>query len=118
MSWDYSTSRLNAIGATLPHTHTHTHHSLQKFKLNLANTVISHENASLLSMNTSELLDLFQLSETPEATKTETGGTRAKEGRETMKSVLESMPELWSEDQYHSEYDLSSFMQSLSVVKK
>ena len=39
--------------------------SLQKFKLNLANTVISQENSSLLSMNTSELLDLFQLSDTP-----------------------------------------------------
>ena len=40
-------------------------YSLQKFKLNLANTVISQENSSLLSMNTSELLDLFQLSDTP-----------------------------------------------------
>ena len=39
--------------------------SLQKFKLNLANTVISQENSSLLSMDTSELLDLFQLSDTP-----------------------------------------------------
>ena len=38
--------------------------SLQKFKLNLANTVISQENSSLLSMNTSDLLDLFQLSDT------------------------------------------------------
>lgn len=40
-------------------------YSLQKFKLNLANTVISQENSSLLSMNTSDLLDLFQLSDTP-----------------------------------------------------
>jgi len=48
------------------HTHTHTHTSLQKFKLNIANTVISQENSSLLSMNTSELLDLFQLSEASE----------------------------------------------------
>jgi hypothetical protein len=39
--------------------------SLQKFKLNLANTVISQENSSLLSMNTSDLLDLFQLSDNP-----------------------------------------------------
>ena len=43
--------------------------SLQKFKLNLANTVISQENSSLLSMNTSELLDLFQLTDTGELAK-------------------------------------------------
>ncbi len=49
---------------TLTHTHTHTHtHSLQKFKLNIANTVITQENSSLTSMGTSDLLDLFQLSE-------------------------------------------------------
>lgn len=37
--------------------------SLQKFKLNIANTVISQENSSLQSMNTSDMLDLFQVSE-------------------------------------------------------
>ena len=35
-----------------------------------------------------------------------------------MHSVLESLPELWSEDQYRSEYDLSSFMKSLATVEK
>jgi len=38
--------------------------SLQKFKLNIANTVISQDNSSLQSMNTSDLLDLFQISGT------------------------------------------------------
>lgn len=37
--------------------------SLQKFKLNIANTVISQDNSSLRSMNTAEILDLFQLSD-------------------------------------------------------
>lgn len=47
------------------HTPVPTHvHSLQKFKLNIANTVISQENSSLSSMNTSDLLGLFQLSTT------------------------------------------------------
>jgi TATA-binding protein-associated factor len=32
---------------------------LQKFKLNLANTVISTENASLQGLNTTQLLDLL-----------------------------------------------------------
>ena len=38
--------------------------SLQKFKLNIANTVISQDNSSLQAMNTSDLLDLFQISGT------------------------------------------------------
>ena len=38
-------------------------YSLQKFKLSIANTVIGQDNSNLQSMNTSELLDLFQVSE-------------------------------------------------------
>lgn len=34
---------------------------LQKFKMSIANTVISQENASLQSMGTDQLLDLFTL---------------------------------------------------------
>ena len=38
--------------------------------------------------------------------------------KESMRSILENLPELWSEDQYRSEYDLSSFMKSLASVEK
>lgn len=38
--------------------------SLQKFKLSIANTVINADNASLKSMNTDQLLDLFASAET------------------------------------------------------
>lgn len=34
---------------------------LQKFKMNIANSVISQENSSLQSMGTDQLLDLFTL---------------------------------------------------------
>ena len=34
-----------------------------------------------------------------------------------MKDVLESLPTLWDEEQYKSEYDLSNFMNSLSAAK-
>jgi len=95
--------------------------SLQKFKLNIANTVISQENSSLLSMNTSELLDLFQLSEASEGGRLELGGgssQASRGGRESTKSILENMPELWDEELYKSEYDLSNFMQSLATSNK
>ena len=47
------------------------------------------------------------------------GVTQAPRGGQAgMKSILENMPELWSEEQYASEYDLSSFMQSLAAANK
>ena len=63
-------------------------------------------------MNTADLLDLFQLSEITES-KAESTST-GKDGRNSMKRVLESMPELWDESQYTNEYDLSNFMKSLA----
>ena len=46
------------------------------------------------------------------------GGTAVVGSKESMRSVLENLPELWSEDQYRSEYDLSSFMKSLTSADK
>lgn len=39
--------------------------SLQRFKLSVANAVINSENASLKTMHTDQLLDLFASAETP-----------------------------------------------------
>lgn len=38
--------------------------SLQRFKVSVANTVINAENASMKTMNTDQLLDLFASAET------------------------------------------------------
>lgn len=46
------------------------------------------------------------------------GGGKPREKREGMKEVLDSLPTLWDEDQYSNEYDLSSFMNSLSAAKR
>ena len=61
-------------------------------------------------METGELLDLFNVA------KSSGSGTRASDkpkGKETLKSLLEKMGDLWDEEQYENEYDLSSFMKSL-----
>ena len=90
--------------------------SLQKFKLNIANTVITQENSSLLSMNTSDLLDLFQLDEDQprlqdkDASDKPVNSGAASKG---LKNVLEALPALWNEEDYKSEYDIQSFVQSL-----
>jgi len=53
-------------------------------------------------------------------TLTQGGGSSqaSRGGRETTKSILENMPELWDEELYKSEYDLSNFMQSLATSNK
>ena len=83
--------------------------SLQKFKLTIANTVISQENASLQTMATDQLLDLFTLDSRGAACAEE----KASSASRSVKSVLDSLPDLWDESAYESEYDLSSFVQSL-----
>ena len=45
------------------------------------------------------------------------GGRRGRSKEKGMKDVLEGLPNLWDEEQYKSEYDLSSFMNSLSAAK-
>ena len=83
--------------------------SLQKFKLTIANTVISHENSSLQTMATDQLLDLFTLDSRHDQVASEGKSTSSR----GVKSVLENLPELWEESAYESEYDLTSFINSL-----
>ncbi|XP_052007528.1 TATA-binding protein-associated factor 172-like isoform X3 [Xyrauchen texanus] len=83
---------------------------LQKFKMTIANTVISQENASLQSMGTDQLLNLFTLDKGEKADKSEASSTSGKDG---MKSVLDGLGDLWDQQQYENEYDLDGFMHSL-----
>ncbi|XP_067121938.1 TATA-binding protein-associated factor 172 [Centruroides vittatus] len=85
---------------------------LQKFKLTVANTVISQENASLQTMGTDQLLDLFSLDLTKKSDASESSGGHQAKGK-GIKAVLDTLPELWGPDQYEKEYDLQNFMQSL-----
>ncbi|KDR13008.1 TATA-binding protein-associated factor 172 [Zootermopsis nevadensis] len=86
---------------------------LQKFKLMTANTVISSENASMETMGTEQLLDLFSLDDkTKDSQKTAKNQT-VTSGTVTMKTVLETLPDLWEEKQYEEEYDLTNFVNSL-----
>ncbi|MCI4376245.1 hypothetical protein PGIGA_G00186100 [Pangasianodon gigas] len=84
---------------------------LQKFKMSIANTVISQENASLQSMGTEQLLNLFTLDKDDKAEKSEAASSSS--GKASMKSVLDGLGELWDQQQYEAEYDLDTFMLSL-----
>ncbi|XP_039995012.1 TATA-binding protein-associated factor 172 [Xiphias gladius] len=84
---------------------------LQKFKMSIANTVISQENTSLQSMGTDQLLNLFTLDKDDKGEKG--GQTPSTSGKASMKSVLDGLGELWDQQQYDTEYNLDSFMHSL-----
>jgi TATA-binding protein-associated factor len=96
--------------------------SLQRFKIDVASTVVNQQNAGLGSMETDQILDLFNLNEVSdaaadgnEATKdedlvdVETGEVK-KKGE---KGWLNDVGELWDEKQYEEEFNLDSFVQNL-----
>jgi TATA-binding protein-associated factor len=72
---------------------------LQKFKLNIANTVITQENSSFASMDTSQMLDLF----TVENKKDKKAANKPAANKASMSDVLENLGDLWEEDQYEQE---------------
>ncbi|XP_067006130.2 TATA-binding protein-associated factor 172 [Anabrus simplex] len=86
---------------------------LQKFKLKTANTVISSENASMETMGTDQLLDLFSLGSMKKEATESANVHMVSSGAVSMKTVLENLPDLWEDEQYEEEYDLSNFVHNL-----
>ena len=87
---------------------------LQKFKITIANTVISQDNASLQTMGTDQLLDLFELDDKKKGQSSTPIVSQSDNKKETTKSILEGLGELWDKSQYESEYDIGAFMTSLA----
>lgn len=99
---------------------------LQKFKLITANTIVSDENAAMETMQTDQLFDLFNLDDRRPAAgsaaaasgttmMTKDGAQQPTNGETagslvTMKQALETLPELWEDQQYEEEYDMSQFL--------
>lgn len=81
---------------------------LQKFKMNIANTVISTENASLQQMGNSGLIDMFNDDKTKD--KDDKKSDKSKKG---LSAVLEGLGDLWEDEEYEREYDIQSFIDSL-----
>lgn len=81
--------------------------------MTIANTVISQDNSSLLTMGTDQLLDLFALEDQKKGESSAPGDSKVVEKKETVKAILEGLGELWDEQQYESEYNMNNFMKSL-----
>ncbi|KAJ2722375.1 TATA-binding protein-associated factor mot1 [Coemansia sp. Benny D115] len=83
---------------------------LQAFKLHMANTIVNQQNSGLASMNTDQLLDLFDVSppKTKKSKDEDAGGSQ-----KSMAKALEGLEELWDTSQYEDEYNLDNFISSL-----
>lgn len=92
---------------------------LQKFKLNIANTVVNQQNAGLQSMDTDQILDLFNVENETDRPKKkkkkeEEAATAAAPGLGGKgKAVLENLEELWDDKEYEEEYNLDNFISGL-----
>ncbi|KAJ6608621.1 hypothetical protein B0H10DRAFT_1920958 [Mycena sp. CBHHK59/15] len=86
---------------------------LQRFKLNIANSVITQQNSGLASMDTDLVLDLFRrTSEAEDSAAAAKKKAKESSGPVTQNNLLQGLEELPAEDEYQG-LDLSSFMGTL-----
>ncbi|WVQ82019.1 hypothetical protein IAT38_004147 [Cryptococcus sp. DSM 104549] len=78
---------------------------LQRFKINIASSVVTQQNAGLGSMNTGEVLDLFKVSAEGEPAKAKAESS----GPTSMSKMLEGLEDLPPEDEY-AELSISNFL--------
>lgn len=91
---------------------------LQKFKMNIASTIVNQQNAGLSTMDTNQLLDLFDVDE---STKIENGPLEEKKdktqddltGGLIPPDAVGELGQLWDESQYEDEYNLDNFIKTL-----
>ena len=97
---------------------TNYHPSLQRFKLDVASTVVNQQNAGLATMETDQILDLFNVGDTeiaskPAAEEDMVDDTTGKVITKGSKKLLDGIGELWDDSQYNDEYDLNNFIATL-----
>lgn len=101
--------------------------NLQRFKIDVASTVVNQQNAGLGSMETDQILDLFNLGETDpnlaadgkagangidEADALDAEGNVQEKGK---KSILSELSELWDDKQYEEEFNLDGFLKTMKA---
>ncbi|KAK4994674.1 TATA-binding protein-associated factor mot1 [Elasticomyces elasticus] len=102
--------------------------NLQRFKIDIASTVVNQQNAGLGTMETDQILDLFSLGETDQNMLDSSSSNRDTNGNEVdmvdaegnvrekgKKGFLDELGELWDETQYEEEYNLDSFLATMKV---
>ncbi|QYT01255.1 SNF2 family DNA-dependent ATPase domain-containing protein [Trichoderma simmonsii] len=102
--------------------------SLQRFKIDVASTVVNQQNAGLATMDTDQILDLFNLGDSgpslisdkpqngidgreEDMVDLETGDVLRQPGK---KAWLDDLGELWDNKQYEESFDLDDFMKTMA----
>ncbi|KAI1001863.1 TATA-binding protein-associated factor [Podosphaera aphanis] len=99
---------------------------LQRFKIDVASTVVNQQNAGLGSMETDQILDLFNLGESaslpaPTDASQIVNGTREEDMVDAVgelrekgkKGWLDEIGELWDGREYEESFDLEGFLKSM-----
>jgi TATA-binding protein-associated factor len=86
--------------------------SLQRFKLNIANSVVTQQNSGLASMDTDLVLDLFRHTTTEEEGPSTKKDSDQQGTASPHKNILSGLEDLPTEEEYH-DLDLSSYMSSI-----
>merc|ERR1712123_335667 len=87
--------------------------SLQRFKLNIANTLVSSDNSSMNTMSTGQILDLFSLQSNNDK-KTKKKGDKKKQGVGGGGggiNLVNDLSELWEEREYDAEFKVNEFLE-------
>ncbi|KAK3706120.1 TATA-binding protein-associated factor mot1 [Vermiconidia calcicola] len=101
--------------------------NLQRFKIDVASTVVNQQNAGLGSMETDQILDLFNLGETDpnlssndrldangvdESNAVDAEGNVKEKGK---KGILDELSEIWDDKQYEEEFNLDGFLKTMKA---
>jgi TATA-binding protein-associated factor len=101
--------------------------SLQRFKIDVASTVVNQQNAGLSTMDTDQILDLFNLGESGPNLITDKPKENLEGREEDMVDIetgdvrqpgkkaawLEGLGELWDNTQYEESFDLDGFLKTM-----
>ncbi|KAK0621437.1 hypothetical protein B0T17DRAFT_534049 [Bombardia bombarda] len=103
--------------------------SLQRFKIDVASTVVNQQNAGLATMDTDQILDLFNLGDSGPGLITDKpeGGGGVDGREEDMVDIetgevrqpgkkaawLDGLGELWDNSQYEESFDLDGFLKTM-----
>ena len=86
---------------------------MQRFKLNIANSVVTQQNSGLASMDTDLVLDLFKHTSADEEAAAAKKDKPAFDAPPGAKNILQGLEDLPTEEEYQ-DLELSSFMSSLA----
>lgn len=105
--------------------------SLQRFKLDVASTVVNQQNAGLATMETDQILDLFNVSsasseeqapalppvdkdsmDISEDNAVDSTGAIRRDGK---RGFLDDLGELWDDSQYEEEFNIDNFLERMKM---